>query len=115
VSDWTVELRPAARKELRQLEDGPRRSAAFVIEELAEEGPELTGAIPMRGYTDTWRVRFHNERFRMVYRVFRKRWHERRGLISDYGQGANFCLAFLTSTFVGRLPLMRMPAASYPT
>ncbi len=73
MSDWRVELRPAARKDQRQLEDGPRRSAAFILEELAEEGPELSGAIPMRGYNDTWRVRFHNERFRMVYRVIRSR------------------------------------------
>jgi mRNA-degrading endonuclease RelE of RelBE toxin-antitoxin system len=70
---WSVELRPAARKEYRQLEDGPRRSAAFMLAELAEEGPFLTGAIPMRGYDDTWRVRFHNERFRLIYRVYESR------------------------------------------
>ena len=73
MSTWTVEFEPAARREYTQLEEGPRRSAASVIAEQIEEGPELSGAILRRGYRDTWRVRFHNDRFRMVFEAFRKR------------------------------------------
>jgi hypothetical protein len=38
VTDWHVELRPAARKDQRQFEEGPRRSAALIVAELGEEG-----------------------------------------------------------------------------
>ncbi|MCE0499497.1 MAG: hypothetical protein LV481_16270 [Methylacidiphilales bacterium] len=41
--------------------------------ELEEEGPALHGAIEMRANPDTCRVRFNNERYRMIDRVSRGR------------------------------------------
>jgi hypothetical protein len=42
-----------------------------MLQDVAEEGPILLPAIEPRGYPDTWRVRFHHERFRMIYQVSR--------------------------------------------
>jgi mRNA-degrading endonuclease RelE of RelBE toxin-antitoxin system len=75
VNGWTVELRPRAKKELRILDDGPRQEALDLLDELREEGPALVAALKMRGYPDTWRVRFYREGYRMVYTVFRSRKH----------------------------------------
>jgi len=74
VSGWKVELTPTAQREFRQLDDGPQRSAAELIADLAED-PTLTPAIELRGKPDTWRARFHNDRYRMIYQVSRGRKH----------------------------------------
>jgi mRNA-degrading endonuclease RelE of RelBE toxin-antitoxin system len=68
VNDWKVELRPVARRGLRELPDGPRQAAADLIAELAESGPKLTSAIEMRANPNTWRIAFY-DRYRMVYQV----------------------------------------------
>jgi mRNA-degrading endonuclease RelE of RelBE toxin-antitoxin system len=74
VNGWTVELRKSAQNELRQLEDGPQRSATQLLKDLAED-PTLTPAIELRGKPGTWRARFHNDRYRMIYKVSRGRKH----------------------------------------
>jgi mRNA-degrading endonuclease RelE of RelBE toxin-antitoxin system len=58
---WRVDLTRSARRELRNLADGPRQAALDLIEELAEQGPVLAEGIKMRRYVETWRVRFHND------------------------------------------------------
>jgi hypothetical protein len=60
VTDLTVELRPPARKNLRRLLPGVREAALQIIEELREQGPALVKAFHLRGYKDTWKVRFHH-------------------------------------------------------
>jgi mRNA-degrading endonuclease RelE of RelBE toxin-antitoxin system len=69
VTGWTVELRPAARK-YRELDEGPKRDAAELLADL-EEDPTLVPAIELRANPGTWRVRFHHDRYRMIYRVAR--------------------------------------------
>jgi mRNA-degrading endonuclease RelE of RelBE toxin-antitoxin system len=75
VNGWNVELRPLARRQLRLLPEGPRQAALDVFDELRELGPALVEAIRMRGYVETWRVRFHHDAYRMVYQVSRTRRH----------------------------------------
>lgn len=73
MNGWKVALRPGARRELRRLDDEPRREALDLVEDLREQGPALETALKMRGYPDSWRVRFFHESYRMVYEVFRNR------------------------------------------
>jgi mRNA-degrading endonuclease RelE of RelBE toxin-antitoxin system len=72
VKRWALKLKPSARRELRQLEGGPRQRAVDFFEELIAEGPAIAGAIELRSNPDIWRVRFH-EAYRMVYQVFEGR------------------------------------------
>jgi len=72
VNGWKVELRKSAQRELRQLEDGPQRAAEELLQDLAED-PTLVPAIEMRG--NTYRARFHHDRYRMVYQVSKARKH----------------------------------------
>jgi len=74
VIGWTIELRKSAQRELRQLEDGPKRAAEELLQDLAE-GPTLVTAIEMRGNPGVWRARFHHERYRMIYQISRGRKH----------------------------------------
>jgi mRNA-degrading endonuclease RelE of RelBE toxin-antitoxin system len=73
VNAWIVDLRPSARKDLRRLPSGPRQAALEVLDELREHGPGLVEAFQLRGYKDTWRVRFHHEDYRMIYEVSRSK------------------------------------------
>jgi mRNA-degrading endonuclease RelE of RelBE toxin-antitoxin system len=73
---WKVELSNSARRELRQLDDGSRQAAAELLEELAED-PALVHAIELRGKPDTWRARFHHDRYRMIYQISKGRRHIR--------------------------------------
>jgi mRNA-degrading endonuclease RelE of RelBE toxin-antitoxin system len=77
VSDgWKVDISKSAQRELRQLDDGPRQAAAELLEDLAED-PALADAIELRGKPDTWRARFHHDRYRMIYQISRGRKHIR--------------------------------------
>ena len=51
---WKVVLRPAAKKQYRVLEEGPKRDAAELIEDLAEDPTRIPGAIPMKGYANAY-------------------------------------------------------------
>jgi mRNA-degrading endonuclease RelE of RelBE toxin-antitoxin system len=73
LSLWTVELNRRASKDFRELDFNGKESARDMMAELEEEGPAIHGAIEMRANPDTWRVRFNNERYRMIYRVSRGR------------------------------------------
>jgi mRNA-degrading endonuclease RelE of RelBE toxin-antitoxin system len=71
VTRWKVVLRPAAKKQYRLLEEGPKRDAAELIEDLAEDPTRIPGAIPMKGYANAYRARFHHQQYRMVYEIFK--------------------------------------------
>jgi len=68
LTGWTVELTPAARRQYRQLEDGPKSAAKELLEDLEAEGPELVPALELRGKPRVWRARFHND-YRMIYQI----------------------------------------------
>ena len=72
MNGWKVEVRPRARKDLRELSEGPRRAALDLFAELMELGPGLEGAIELRANPGTWRVRFHDS-YRMLYSASRTR------------------------------------------
>jgi mRNA-degrading endonuclease RelE of RelBE toxin-antitoxin system len=72
VNPWRVDLSISAQRELRRLNEGPRRAADELIDDLSEYGPELPGAIELVANPDIWRVRFHDG-YRMVFEVSRKR------------------------------------------
>jgi hypothetical protein len=61
VNGWIVDLSKGARREFRLLEDGPKRDATDLMEDLREQGPVVEGALKMRAYPDTWRVRIHRK------------------------------------------------------
>jgi mRNA-degrading endonuclease RelE of RelBE toxin-antitoxin system len=69
VNRWKVELDSAARKDLRELAEGPQQAAIDLLEDLAED-PAGAGAVEMRGKPNTWRVRFHGN-YRLIYRESR--------------------------------------------
>ena len=73
MSLWKVELTATARRELRLPDEGPQRDATELMQDLAGEGPFIVPSLQMRGLPDTWRARFHHDRYRMVYQVSRKR------------------------------------------
>jgi hypothetical protein len=68
VNGWTVELDPAARKELRQLDDGPRQAAFDLLDDLRELGPALVSASELAANPDNWRVCFHLDHWRSMKR-----------------------------------------------
>ena len=74
MNGWEVELTPSAQREFRQLDDGPQQSAGELIADLAED-PALTPAVELRGKPDTWRARFHNDRYSVIYQISRSRKH----------------------------------------
>ena len=67
MNGWTVEILSSARKDLRQLDDGPQQDATALLEELAED-PMLAQPLEMRGKPNTWRVRFHGD-YRLIYQI----------------------------------------------
>jgi mRNA-degrading endonuclease RelE of RelBE toxin-antitoxin system len=69
VNRWTVELRPSAKKEFRQLDEGPKQAASELILDLEEDGPAHVPAIQLRNQPAVWRARFHHDRYRMIYQV----------------------------------------------
>lgn len=72
MNGWKVELRPAARRDLRLLDEGPRRAALDLLFELEEQGPELVSSIELRANPSIPRVPFH-ERYRMIYEISKAR------------------------------------------
>jgi mRNA-degrading endonuclease RelE of RelBE toxin-antitoxin system len=66
---WTVEKTTEAEKQFNDLSRTLKQSANDILDELAENGPTIFGAIEMRNNTNSWRVSFA-QGFRMVYRVF---------------------------------------------
>jgi mRNA-degrading endonuclease RelE of RelBE toxin-antitoxin system len=46
----------------------PQESALDVLESLAED-PFLDGALPLQGRRDYFRVRFHQDQYRIIYRI----------------------------------------------
>jgi len=48
VTPWKVELTKSAKRELRELDEGPRREAGELIQELAVDPTNIPGAIELR-------------------------------------------------------------------
>ena len=67
MNSWSLELRPSARRDLRQLGDGPRQAAIDLLQDLADD-PTLVPAIELRASPQIWRARFHQD-YRMIYQV----------------------------------------------
>jgi mRNA-degrading endonuclease RelE of RelBE toxin-antitoxin system len=76
---WKVDLKPVARRELRLLEEGPKRDASELLQDLGED-PFSVPAIALRSHPpDTMRARFHHDRYRMIYQISKP---ERRVVVS---------------------------------
>lgn len=68
MKNWTLKLTAGARKNLRELDEGPKRDAAELLHEL-EEDPFSVPAIQLRSHAPgTMRARFHGT-YRMVYQI----------------------------------------------
>ena len=67
---WTVERTTEAEKQFNDLSRPLKQSANDILDELAEDGPAIFGAIQMRNSPNGWRVRFAGG-FRVVYRCSR--------------------------------------------
>lgn len=65
---WMLEVRPAARRAFRRLDDGPKRDAAELLQDLAED-PTQVAASEMRHYQNTWKARFYHGQYRIVYQL----------------------------------------------
>jgi mRNA-degrading endonuclease RelE of RelBE toxin-antitoxin system len=70
-SRWTVELTGSARREFKLLAPPEKESASELILELAED-PFPFDAVPLRGYHNLYRVRFHQGRLRLIYYLSEK-------------------------------------------
>jgi mRNA interferase RelE/StbE len=64
VGNYSVEIKPLARKELEALTDGVLARVVRKIESLGHV-PRPTGCKKLKGYTDQWRVRVGD--WRVVY------------------------------------------------
>lgn len=65
---WNVRILPAARRQLRKLDEYIRLDADQAIAELTED-PFPFDSVAMEGYSDLYRVKFHGGRYRVVYQV----------------------------------------------
>jgi len=66
VNSYTVEVKPAARKELEALPDKMLARVVRKLESLANN-PRPTGCKKLKGYQDQWRIRVGD--WRVVYFV----------------------------------------------
>ena len=64
MADYTVQVKPSARKELEALPDGVLTRVLEKIEALGDV-PRPTGCKKLKGYKDHWRVRVGD--WRVVY------------------------------------------------
>jgi len=64
LSDYSVEIKPSARKELETLPDNALARAVRKIDSLAH-APRPAGCKKLKGYKDQWRVRVGD--WRVVY------------------------------------------------
>jgi mRNA-degrading endonuclease RelE of RelBE toxin-antitoxin system len=70
LKEWTVEITPTARRQYRQLEDGPESEGRDLLEDLEAEGPDSIPAVELRRGPNVWRIRFHNN-YRLIYQAFK--------------------------------------------
>jgi mRNA interferase RelE/StbE len=66
VAAYTIDVRPRARRSLRQLDPSVRRTIARVIEGLATD-PRPSGCLPLTGHQPYLRVRSGD--YRVIYTV----------------------------------------------
>jgi mRNA-degrading endonuclease RelE of RelBE toxin-antitoxin system len=78
---WTVERTTEAEKQFNDLSRSLKQSANDILDELAEDGPAIFGAIQMRNSPNSWRVRLDGG-LRIVYKVFEK---QRKILVTRIG------------------------------
>jgi len=67
-TNWSLEFTPSARREFRNLPDRVKDQAAQALADLIES-PIPFDAIPLRGYSDSYRIRFYRNQYRLLYRV----------------------------------------------
>lgn len=60
-------MQPSARQAYRKLDEGPKRDAAELMQDL-EENPDDVPAIQLRANPGVWRARFHRT-YRMIYQI----------------------------------------------
>jgi mRNA-degrading endonuclease RelE of RelBE toxin-antitoxin system len=70
--EWRVSILPSAGNELEQLPEPVRQEAIKVIADLRRDDPFPYGSIPLRGHTSLYRVKFHRDRYRIIYHVSEK-------------------------------------------
>jgi hypothetical protein len=63
VTRWKVILRPAAQRQYRLLEEGPKQDAAELLQDLEEDPTNIPFSLLMDTYTQTWRAHFHHRRY----------------------------------------------------
>lgn len=64
---WRVKLKPSADREFRRLEEGPKRDALELLQDLKEDPFSVPDTIQLRRHpAGTMRTRFHHG-YRMVY------------------------------------------------
>jgi mRNA-degrading endonuclease RelE of RelBE toxin-antitoxin system len=68
-SDWRLTLTKRAERQYEVLDEDVQADAVEAMAELIEE-PFPPGSIAMAGYKNRHRVRFHKERYRLVYDAF---------------------------------------------
>ena len=68
VGDYTVKMKPAARKELEALPDNVLARIVTKIESLAGT-PRPAGCKKLRGYKDQWRIRAGDWRVIYIHRT----------------------------------------------
>jgi mRNA interferase RelE/StbE len=66
VAAYTIDVRPRARRSLRQLDPSARKAIAQVIDGLATD-PRPTGSLPLTGHRPYLRVRSGD--YRVIYTV----------------------------------------------
>ena len=67
---WTLRVAPSANREFKSLPDPIRDEAANLLVDLAED-PFPPDAMELRGHAGYHRVRFGDNRYRLIYRVSR--------------------------------------------
>jgi len=72
VAEYTIDIKPSARKELEKLSDGLIARLLPKIEGLAAN-PRPSGCKKLRGYKDLWRIRVGD--YRVVYIIDDARQH----------------------------------------
>lgn len=73
-AEWTYGIGKSADREISRLPRDLAREAKDTIESLLDD-PIPPGSVKLRGYVNAYRVRFGNERYRILYTVNSHRRH----------------------------------------
>lgn len=67
-TNWTIAVAKTAHRELNELPDAAREEAIDILVGLMDD-PCPPDAEPMRGPPNRFRIRFHNQGYRLIYQV----------------------------------------------